>query len=226
MTRRQAQKLWLGALVVAVGCGGGSGGPEPDDGGPDAPSVGSGTNMLSGPSAFPVRAAWMDPAEPASQCGADAVTSGGYAATSIVLFENDESSLACADGGLSRGGSGRFVDIQVGTLQYITLQTSSANPPPATQALTPGVYPILNERENQENLCSVPVTTPISVLEVQQFGLYDAQQIAISGTVTIESVGPRSIVGTFSVLLGGPYGQTDGGPGQPLSGSFGTTACP
>jgi len=215
-------------LAVAVGCGsgGGSGGPEPDGGGPDVSSVGSGTNMLSGPSAFPVRAAWMDPTEPASQCGADAVIGGGYAATSVDLFENDESSLACADGGLSRGGSGRFIDIQVGTLQYITLQTSNANPPPPTQALTPGVYTILNERENQENLCSVPVTTPIAVLEVLQFGLYDAQQIAISGTVTVESVGPRSIVGTFSVLLGGPYGQTDGGPGQPLSGSFGAAACP
>src|SRR5579863_10442073 len=138
MTSRQAQKLWLGALVVAVGCGGGSGGFEPDDGGPDASSVGSGANMLSGPSAFPVRAAWMDPAEPASQCGADAVTGGGDAATSIVLFENDEFSLACADGGLKRSGSGRFIDIQVGTLQYITLQTSSANPPPPTQVLTPG----------------------------------------------------------------------------------------
>jgi hypothetical protein len=168
----------------------------------------------------------MDPTEPASQCGADAVTGGGYAATSIDLFENDEFSLACVDGGLKRAGSGRFIDIQVGTLQYVTLQTSSANPPPPTQVLTPGVYPILNERENQENLCSVPVTTPVAVLEVLQFGLYDAQQIAISGTVTVESVTPRSISGTFSVLLGGPYGQTEGGAGQPLSGSFGAAACP
>jgi hypothetical protein len=235
----------LGVLAVVVSCGGapGPGGGSgtssvgsTSDGGLEANAVGveaeaaspaSGTGTLAGPLAFPVRWAWMDPSEPASECGANQVASGGYAATAITLFENDESLLACADGGSNNGASGRFIVIQVATSQYVMLETSnSANPPLPTQALTPGAYTIINEGENDENLCSFPVSAPIAILQVQQFGFYDAQQIAVSGTVTIDNVGPRSIAGSFNVLLGGPYGQTDGGAGQPLSGSFDAAVCP
>jgi hypothetical protein len=158
----------------------------------------------------------MDPSEPASECGANEVAGGGYAATAIALFENDESLLACADGGSNKGASGRFIVIQVATSQYVMLETSnSTNPPPPTQALTPSAYTIINEGENKENLCSFPVARPIAILQVQQFGLSDAQQIAVSGTVTIDSVGPRSIAGSFNVLLGGPYGQTGSSREEP-----------
>ena len=65
-----------------------------------------------------------------------------------------------------------------------------------------------------------------AILQMLQFGLENAQQIAISGTVTIDAVSPTSISGSYSVLLGGPYGGTDGGAPQPLTGSFDTATCP
>jgi hypothetical protein len=202
------------------GSGSGSSGASSGDSG--SPSPGSGT--LTGPQGFSVRWAWMDPSEPAEQCGADAVPDGGFAATSILLFENDESSLACGDGGLNSGGTGRFIDIEVATAQY-AMQAPVQAPQP-TQALSPGTYAILNEGEDDEDLCSVQQSSPTAILQVLEFGLYDAQEIAISGTVTVDSVGPHAIAGSFDVLLGGPYGLTDGGAGQPLSGSFNAVTCP
>jgi hypothetical protein len=236
IVRRRGVFVSLGALAVVASCGGAPGPEGAADAGASANPVGtdgeaaslaSATGMLAGPLAFPVQWVLMDPTEPASECGADAVASGGYAATAIVMFEDNESSLACADdAGLNRGATGRFILVEVATLQYVQETTDLASPPPPTQALTAGVYTIVNQGENDEALCAEPVSAPTAILEVEQFGLNDAQQIAVSGTVTIESIGPRSIVGTFNVMLGGPFGQTDGGQGQPLSGSFNAAMCP
>ncbi len=154
------------------------------------------------------------------QCGVDAIAGGGVAATAIDLFEKDESALACSDGGLNSAGTGRYVEIQIATAQYAMESMA-----PLTAPLTPGTYTILDEGENDENLCSGPESTPIAIFGLFQFGLDDAQEIAIAGTVTIDDVKPHSIVGSFDVRLGGPYGQTDGAP-PTLTGRFNAVTCP
>jgi hypothetical protein len=178
-----------------------------------------GTGTLSGPSAFPVAWAWMNPSSgEATGCGgSNAIPGGGYASTVIDLFENDESAAACTDGGLNTVKMGRIIDIGVATSEYIA---GSA----PTQPLTPGTYVIDNEMQNDEDICMVKAGHN-AFLQVLDFAATNAQQIATSGTVTIATVGPHSITGSFFVVLGGPFGQTDAGT-PTLSGSFNAVTCP
>ena len=56
--------------------------------------------------------------------------------------------------------------------------------------------------------------------------LDDAEATAIQGTVVIDTVTASAVTGTFSVLMGGPYGTTDASPPPTLTGAFNATTCP
>jgi hypothetical protein len=206
-------------LVPLAACGskGSSGG-----GGAGTPpgALTPGTGSLTGPSAFPVKWVWMDSGEVTSSCGGAATSSGGVAAIAVELFEDDESSLACSDGGsLVSNGTGRDIDLEIATTEYIQGATT------LTQTLGPGTYVIGDEGEDDPDLCMLPSGTN-AFLEVLDFGTADdAVETAVSGTVTIDTLSATEITGTFDVYLGGPYGQTDGGP-QSLTGSFDAVPCP
>jgi hypothetical protein len=178
-----------------------------------------GTGTATGPQSFPIKWAWMDPSQPADECAANAVSGKGFAATAIDLFENDLSSLACSDGGLGNGGTGSLINIEIATQQYASQMM------PFTQALAPGTYVIGNEGEDDPDLCMLP-SGSTAILQILTFGQDDAQWTAISGTVTIDTVGPTSIAGSFAVLLGGPFGQYEGGTPPSLSGAFNASTCP
>jgi hypothetical protein len=115
--------------------------------------------------------------------------------------------------------AGYWLDIEVGTSQV------ASDAPVLTQALTPGTYVVGNEKVNDPDLCMLPQGANAFVQLLTPTG-YDAQETALSGTVTIDSIGPSGVTGSFSVLLGGPYGTTDAATPPSLSGTFNAPACP
>jgi hypothetical protein len=155
-----------------------------------------------------------------SPCGPSAVPGGGFAAAQIVFFEKSgDASLVCSnDGGSPAGNTGRILDLELATPQYATMMDA------ATQGLTPGTYVVGNEHQNDPDLCMLPTGTT-AFLQLLDVAGSSPTSISVSGTVTITSVSATAIAGSFSVTMGGPYGQTDGGTPQ-LSGSFNATACP
>jgi hypothetical protein len=217
----------LAVSVVAACGGGGSQGANTTDGGPpaDGPSGGgfdgaipaAGTATLSGPQAFPVGSARMG-SSLIGGCGSQN-DAGLLATLSILISSQGLPSLLCAtDGGIPDGGPGDWIDIEIGTSQ-------AAQGAPITMALGPGVYVIGNEAQNDPDLCMLPNGSNAFLQLLTPSG-YDAQAIAISGTVTIDTLTPSTVTGTFSVLMGGPYGATDASPPPSLSGAFNATKCP
>lgn len=213
------------ALGLLVACGSqkspgsaGDGGGTVGDGGPSPGSLTPGTASLDGPSAFPVAWAWMTP-QGSSACGATGTLASGVAAVAIELFEDDEQAVACTDGGdLVTGGKGHDIDLEIATTQYVQGEA-------LTQALGPGTYVVGDEGENDPDICMIPSGTN-AYLALLDFGVDDdAVAIAVSGTVTIDSISSQGITGSFDVFLGGPYGTTDAGV-QSLTGAFNTVTCP
>jgi len=227
--RRRIFCAWVAALAVSVvaACGGGgSQGANGTDGGPpmdgasgagfDGSIPAAGTAMLSGPQGFPVGSARMGSS---LNGGCGSKDDAGLVATlSIVIASQGLPSLLCADGGIPDGGPGDWIDIEIGTSQ-------ATQGVPITMPLGPGLYVIGNEAENDPDLCMLPNGSN-AFLQLLTPGGYDAQATAISGTVTIASVTPTAVTGTFSVLMGGPYGATDASPPPSLSGAFNATTCP
>jgi hypothetical protein len=181
---------------------------------------GAGSGTLTGSQAFTVAWALMDPSEPADECMSDAVPGGGVAATAILLAQEDLSSSVCGDGGNPDAGVGYIVNIEIATQEYAMGTTQ------LTQSLTAGTYVIGNEGEDDEDLCMLPggSTAILQLFDPTNPG--GASSIAISGTVTIDSVGPGSIAGSFDAVMGGPYGYTDASPPPSLSGTFKAPVCP
>jgi len=216
--------LWLVApLLVACGsstpaAGADGGGAAPTDAGNPA-TLAPGTGILSGNDGFPVKWAWMHAYAAAANCeSSDAsAPAGGIDAIAIQLFENDESSPACSDAGLS-GAAGHFVDLEIATSSYLT----GAAP---FVALAPGTYTIGNEGENDPDLCMLSSSGGNAYLAVGELGVPDAQNLAASGTVTIDSIDAGGVVGSFQVVLGDAYGRTDAGLST-LAGSFHAETCP
>jgi hypothetical protein len=128
-------------------------------------------------------------------------------------------SLLCSDAGEPDAGAGAWIDLEITTTQAAMGDTE------LTQSLTPGTYVIGDEGEDDPDLCMLPSGSN-AFLQLLTPGGYDAQGLAISGTVTIESISEQGVAGTFSVLMGGPYGYTDASPPPSLSGAFNATACP
>jgi hypothetical protein len=120
--------------------------------------------------------------------------------------------------GYPDGGTNTVLDVEVATAQWATY------PGTLTDPLVPGTYTISNEHNDAENLCKLrPGAT--AFVQIYPWGA-PSSAIAVSGTVTIDSITAGSVTGRFDVLMGGPFGQTDAAAPTPLSGEFNAIACP
>lgn len=227
MKTRHGPRLPVAAAftLAVVACGGSHGtspgaadGAAPLDGASDFDGAipAPGTATLVGPQAFPVGSAQTGSALTGG-CGSQD-DAGLSAQLSIVIGAQGLPALLCGDGGFPDAGSGGWIDIEIATTQAI-------EGTPITQALAPGVYVIGNEGEDDPDVCMLPSGSN-AFLQILTPGADDATATAVSGTVTIDSVTPSAVTGTFSVLVGGPYGTTDASPPPALSGAFNATACP
>lgn len=228
MPSSRAVTLLLTVAVFVVGCGSSGGsnpaandGGVPSDGGGggggfDGAIPAAGTATLAGPPSFPVGSARMG-ASLTGGCGGSN-DAGLMAVVDILISSQGLPSLLCVDSGIPDGGPGDWIDIEIAT-------TQAAEGAPITKALTPGLYVIGDEGEDDPDPCMLPAGTN-AFLQLLTPGGYDAQAIAISGTVTIATISPTAVTGTFSVLMGGPYGVTDASPPPSLSGAFNATTCP
>ena len=125
------------SLFFVIGCSSTTSTPDAGDASQDvsapvdAGAFESGAS-LTGDQAFNVAFAWMNPAQPAQECNADAV-GNAYAATSIDLFETDESQAACSDAGFG-SGYGRVIGIEIATDQYAGKHSLTQPLAPANEA--------------------------------------------------------------------------------------------
>jgi hypothetical protein len=188
----------------------------------DGPSPEAGSATLEGQQAFVVGSATLFPGMGGgnTDCEGKPIPAGVVPAVTIGLFPKSISASAvCADvdGGVD-AGTGQFILLQIATQQW-AMGTGTL-----TQSLAPATYTISNEFEDDEDLCMLQ-GGGTAILGLGPLG-GDSSSIAISGTVMLTSVGAGSVAGTFDVLMGGPYGTTDGSAPLPLSGSFDALPCP
>ncbi|HEY3815961.1 MAG TPA: hypothetical protein VGL81_02265 [Polyangiaceae bacterium] len=221
------------AALTAVGaCGGGSsknpaapgdasatstdGGSTAQDGALSIPGPGMAT--LNGPQAFPVGSAQLGPSLTGG-CGGSIVPDSGVIPTvSILLTSEGLPPLLCSDGTIPDGGTGYWLDLEIATIQ------AAMGDEVLTQSIMPGTYVIGDEAEDDPDLCMLaPGSNAFLQIATPTSG--DALYTAIQGSVTIDSVSEHAITGTFTVLLGGPYGTSDASPPPTLSGAFNATSC-
>ena len=124
----------------------------------------------------------------------------------------------CTPNGYPDAGTTNILDLEVATAQWATY------PGTLTEPLVPGTYTISNEQDNNETLCKLR-GGGTAYLQIYPWSDY-ARAIAVSGTVTLDSISAGSVTGRFDVRMGGPFGQTDAGTPTPLSGTFSASACP
>jgi hypothetical protein len=208
----------------SIGSGDGSS-PSADVGASGQPAD-AGTGNLSGPQSFPVGRVIMGAIT--GGCEPDASAAVGIVpAVQIAFVEpGPASQQVCSTAAPPvDGGLGNVIAIGVATTQWAMYASA-----PLTESLTTGAYAVSNEHEDDEDLCMLggagsalrgPGT---AYLLLTPYG-GESLSIATSGTVTIDSVGATFVTGSFDVLIGGPYGQTDAGA-SPLSGTFSAAACP
>ena len=192
-------------------------GSAPGDAGVDIPGPGNAT--LVGPQAFAVGSASMGAPLTGGCGGGGPANPGVISQVSIILTSKGLAPLLCTDAGEPDAGTGDWIDIEIATAQ------AAMDTQDLTQSLAPGTYVIGNEGENDPDLCSLPSGSNAFLQLLTPTG-YDAQATAISGTVVIDRIDAGAVTGTFSVLMGGPYGYTDASPPPSLSGAFNATACP
>jgi hypothetical protein len=113
-------------------------------------------------------------------------------------------------------GSNGLIDLEVATAQWATY------PGALTDSLAPGTYTISNEQDSQETLCKLR-GGGTAYLQVEQWG-GQSNGVAISGTVTLDSISASSVTGHFDVMVGGPSGETNSPTA--LSGAFNASPCP
>ncbi|HEY1691670.1 MAG TPA: hypothetical protein VGG39_05895 [Polyangiaceae bacterium] len=206
------------ALLLAEACGGASGGSpgaSPDGGSGSIPGPGTGT--LTGSGAFPVGSAQMGESLTGA-CGGSAAP-GVIPTVSILLTSQGLPAVLCSDAGLPDGGTGYLLDIEIATTQ------AAMGDEVLTQSIVPGTYEVGDEGEDDPDLCMLaPGSNAFLQIVTPTSG--DAVATAISGSVTIDSISAGAVTGTFSVLMGGPYGVADASPPPSLSGAFNATACP
>jgi hypothetical protein len=205
----------------AAGPGRADGSTPTDSGGgvtSDAAIPGPGTATLTGPQSFDVGSAQMETSSQGG-CGSGNGGAGVIAQLAILLTSKNLPSLLCMDAGEPDASAGEWLDIELATNQAI------AGAAQLTDSLTPGTYVIGNEGEDDPDICMLPSGSNAFIQLLTPTG-YDAQATAISGTVIIDSISAGAVTGTFSVLMGGPYGTTDADPPPSLSGAFNATACP
>lgn len=162
----------------------------------------------------------MNTTAPGTCSGTDMAAPGVTPAVAISFAETGFAAQNICDTavGLPDGGTNRVLDVEVATAQWATY------PGNLTDSLAPGTYTISNEQDNNETLCKLR-GGGTAYLQISPWGDYSTA-IAVSGTVTIDSIATGSVTGRFDVLMGGPFGQTDAGAPTPLSGTFSAITCP
>jgi hypothetical protein len=183
-------------------------------------------NSLRGSHAFPVNYAVIDTQLAKDQCCfATVLDGGGYASFAIWLSDAD---LYDDAGGMLAvtPSPSHVIGLQVAGPSYTSAMAPAAGTPPT--AITPGVYAIGFEDADDDELCSLPPGGS-AVLDRYDFsgdaGMYK-QATAVSGTVTLTSLGPGHITGSFDVELASiAYGSAfiDTQHPFPFSGTFDAT---
>jgi len=159
-------------------------------------------NALSGTYAFPVNYAVIDTQLPRDQCGFDTALDGG-AYASFALWLSDVDIYNDAGGMLAITPSpSHILSIQVAGPSYTS--TSNASDVASPTPIAPGVYAIGFEDADDDELCGLPPGGS-ATLDRYDFagdaGAY-TQATALSGSVTVTSLGSGRIAGKFNVELG------------------------
>jgi hypothetical protein len=224
---RRMTRIWgLGCVLTGVHCGHaqGAGGPEgvAPDGAP---------NSAVGRFGFDVKDAVVDTTQAHSQCGWEEVLpDGSYAAVAVILADQLLNGYCGGEGAQPIPGH-PFVNIQLAGPTYAT-QGLNLPDGQVPAALEPGQYTIANEGVYDDQICSVRGTGGSALVDVGNWGDGGgpAQPVAtaVSGTVTLTSVGSGYVAGTFDVVVAPPLasGNLDVNNEAALSGTFSAKACP
>jgi len=190
------------------------------------PSPGSAT--LTGPQAFAVgKAVMVATSGPhAGDCNDKEIPAGVTPLVQVLIAEQGvpNGDVCISDAGVPEGGAGSFLVLAIATPEWAKSVGDPAAAP-LSQSLVAGTYTISNEHENDEDPCMLQGGGS-AYLYLSNLTATDALSIAMSGTVTLESVSAGAVAGRFDVVMGGPYGTADASPPPSLSGSFNATACP
>jgi hypothetical protein len=190
--------------------------------------MGASKNSISGTYAFPVQEALIS-TEPQDECDYPAMSPDGTYVDFGILLTDTAFPNVCVDGGPSSDAAGhRFVDIQMKSISYApggNLGLDGGETP-----ITPGTYPVSFEGEDDDDLCMAGAAMPL--LDVRDFGSVDgggAMPVAsaLSGTVTLTTVGSGHIAGSFDVMMVAylPSGLFDTAHPTPFSGTFDARSC-
>jgi hypothetical protein len=192
----------------------------------EASTLAPSTGTLSGALAFSIgkvitATATHSPFSSGGDCGGTTAAMPGVIPAVAIFFA--ETGFAAQNicnpaVGYPDAGTNTILDLEVATAQWATY------PGTLTEPLVPGTYMISNEQDNEETLCKLR-GGGTAYLQIYPWGA-PSSAIAVSGTVTINSIAAGSVTGRFDVLMGGPFGQTDAAAPTPLSGEFNAIPCP
>jgi hypothetical protein len=212
----------IGAVAAIAACGTSSAGPGGSDAAAqppppfDAAIPAPGTATVTGTGGFPGGSARF-----ATDLtgGCNSTDDAGIPAHLVILISSQGlPSVLCPDAGAPTTGPGDWLDIEIATNQIVQRQ-------PITQGIAPGTYVIGNENQNDPDVCMLPDGTN-AFAQLLVPGGTNAQELSMSGTVTLDTVSPTSVTGSFSLVMGDPYGRTDASPPPAISGAFNATTCP
>ncbi|HUJ63105.1 MAG TPA: hypothetical protein VLX92_31625 [Kofleriaceae bacterium] len=199
------------ALVLAACGGAGKHGADATPGG----------TTVSGPNGFTPTSTLLLPA-PIGCTTSGVLSSGELDALATAVADVDLRAPACGNLDISVP---HVLLLQLATGGYFTADPDSANEP-----IVAGTkFSILDEDVTDEDLCgNVPAgtTQPTAIALLEECPAADScstQYWATSGSVTVTSVAPTAVAGTFDLVLGDTSGISDGGA---LTGSFSASTCP
>jgi hypothetical protein len=189
---------------------------EPD--GASLPAAGQGT--LEGNLAFPVGAVVMGFVTGGCSDLTGDAGAGVVPAVQIALVQAGAASDSICGGsaGSPDGGPDDAVYIGIATAQWAAYSRGTL-----TESLTPGTFTVGSEHLDDEDLCMLAPGSSAYLLFAPVRG--ESLAIAVSGTVTLDTVAGGAVSGRFDVVMGGPFGEVDAGTSR-LSGTFDAVACP
>jgi hypothetical protein len=146
----------------------------------------------------------------------------------VILADIDLSSLLCAAAPNTAAGH-PFVILQMKSLSYApagNLSDGSSETP-----IGPGTYPVDFEGESDDDLCMAGAG--MALLDVRDIAPVDGGGAttvasAVTGTVTLTTIVPGHIAGSFAVQMAAylPSGLFDTAHPTAFSGTFDATSCP
>lgn len=150
------------------------------------------------------------------------MTNGDLDALTVIIADAD---LVSGDCGSASVPAPHVLLLQIATGGYFTADPNAANEP----IIAGTTFSILDENVTDEDLCgNVPgdTTQPTGIAILEECPVADmctAQYWATSGSLTVTSVSPSAIEGTFDLVLGDTSGVSIGGQ---LTGQFSADTCP